>query len=68
MVGLLGGLAVSTFSKTLAFLFGLMVFSVQVCLESSNSGRIFGELMDCASVCSIERIEHNTNDKAPKIY
>jgi len=29
-VGLVGGLAVSTFSKTLAFLFGLLVFGVQV--------------------------------------
>ena len=29
-VGLIGGLAVSTFSKTLAFVFGLFVFGVQV--------------------------------------
>ena len=29
-IGLIGGLAVSTFSKTLAFLFGLFVFGVQV--------------------------------------
>jgi len=29
-VGLVGGLAVSTFSRTLAFLFGLLVFGVQV--------------------------------------
>ncbi len=29
-LGLLGGLAVSTFSKTLALLFGLLVFGVQV--------------------------------------
>ena len=28
--GLLGGVAVSTFSKTLALLFGLLVFGVQV--------------------------------------
>ena len=28
--GLLGGVAVSTFSKTLAMLFGLLVFGVQV--------------------------------------
>jgi len=31
LVGLLGGVAVSTFSKTLAMLFGLLVFGVQVC-------------------------------------
>ena len=31
MTGLLGGVAVSTFSKTLAMLFGLLVFGVQVC-------------------------------------
>ena len=31
MIGLLGGVAVSTFSKTLAMLFGLLVFGVQVC-------------------------------------
>lgn len=31
MIGLLGGVAVSTFSKTLAMLFGLFVFGVQVC-------------------------------------
>lgn len=30
MIGLLGGVAVSTFSKTLAMLFGLFVFGVQV--------------------------------------
>ncbi|KAI9874544.1 MAG: hypothetical protein M1830_009635 [Pleopsidium flavum] len=29
ILGLVGGLAVSTFSKTLAFLFGLLVFGVQ---------------------------------------
>jgi len=29
-LGLLGGIAVSTFSKTLALLFGLLVFGVQV--------------------------------------
>lgn len=29
-VGLLGGVAISTFSKTLAFLLGLVVFGVQV--------------------------------------
>ena len=29
-LGLLGGVAVSTFSKTLALLFGLLVFGVQV--------------------------------------
>ncbi len=29
-IGLLGGLAVSTFSKTLAMLFGLLVFGAQV--------------------------------------
>ena len=28
--GLLGGVAVSTFSRTLAILFGLLVFGVQV--------------------------------------
>ena len=44
MVGLLGGLAVSTFSRTLAFLFGLIVFGVQVCLELSSSGRVLGQL------------------------
>ena len=31
MTGVLGGVAVSTFSKTLAMLFGLLVFGVQVC-------------------------------------
>ncbi len=30
VVGLLGGVAVSSFSKTLAMLFGLLVFGVQV--------------------------------------
>lgn len=30
MVGLLGGVAASSFSRTLAFLFGLAVFGVQV--------------------------------------
>ena len=30
MAGLVGGLAVSTFSKTLAFFFGLIVFGAQV--------------------------------------
>ena len=31
VLGVLGGVAVSTFSKTLAMLFGLLVFGVQVC-------------------------------------
>ncbi len=31
LLGLLGGVAVSTFSKTLALLFGMLVFGVQVC-------------------------------------
>ena len=30
VIGLIGGVAVSTFSKTLALLFGLVVFGVQV--------------------------------------
>ena len=30
-IGLLGGVAVSAFSKTLAMLFGVLVFGVQVC-------------------------------------
>ena len=29
-IGLIGGVAVSTFSKTLALVFGLLVFGVQV--------------------------------------
>lgn len=68
MVGLLGGLAVSTFSRTLAFLFGLMVFGVQVRLEPSSSGRILGDLTESISVRGIEGIEYSTNDKAPEIY
>ena len=35
-IGLLGGVAVSTFSKTLAMLFGLLVFGVQVCLPRAR--------------------------------
>lgn len=31
ILGLVGGLAVSTFSKSLALLIGLMIFGVQVC-------------------------------------
>ena len=31
--GVLGGVAVSAFSKTLAMLFGLLVFGVQVCRD-----------------------------------
>lgn len=31
-VGLLAGLAVGTFSRTLTFLFGLLVLGVQVCI------------------------------------
>ncbi len=30
VIGLIGGVAVSTFSKTLALVFGLVVFGVQV--------------------------------------
>lgn len=30
VIGLVGGVAVSTFSKTLALLFGMLVFGVQV--------------------------------------
>lgn len=30
VIGLIGGVAVSTFSKTLALLFGMLVFGVQV--------------------------------------
>lgn len=37
-IGLLGGVAVSTFSKTLAMLFGLLVFGVQVCRCSHGKG------------------------------
>ena len=38
LVGFLGGLAVSSFSKTLALLFGLLVFGVQVRIISSQQG------------------------------
>lgn len=38
LAGLLGGVAVSTFSKTLAMLFGLLVFGVQVREERSGKG------------------------------
>ena len=40
-IGLVGGLAVSTFSKTLAFLIGLMVFGVQVGYWLRSQLRIF---------------------------
>ena len=36
VIGLIGGLAVSTFSKTLAFVFGLFVFGVQVGICDSS--------------------------------
>lgn len=38
-IGLLGGVAVSTFSKTLAMLFGLLVFGVQVCCSAHGRKR-----------------------------
>ncbi len=37
--GLLSGVAVSTFSKTLAMVFGLLVFGVQVCRGAYGQGR-----------------------------
>ena len=36
MIGLLSGVAVSMFSKTLAMLFGLLVFGVQVCCSADE--------------------------------
>ena len=36
--GLLSGVAVSTFSKTLAMVFGLLVFGVQVCRGGYGGG------------------------------
>lgn len=49
MIGLLGGVAVSTFSKTLAMLFGLLVFGVQVCRcarkEKRHGRLIFAQYM-----------------------
>lgn len=38
-VGLIGGIAVSTFSKTLALLFGMLVFGVQVCEKEDFATR-----------------------------
>ncbi len=38
-IGLLSGVAVSTFSKTLAMVFGLLVFGVQVCRGAYGQGR-----------------------------
>lgn len=38
-IGLLGGVAVSAFSKTLAMLFGLLVFGVQVCRSAQEEER-----------------------------
>ena len=39
ITGVLGGVAVSTFSKTLAMLFGLLVFGVQVCRRARQKKR-----------------------------
>lgn len=57
-LGLLAGLAVSTFSKTLALLFGLLVFGVQVrIVHICREDRLGVMDANCASYSSRHRKE-----------
>ena len=65
IIGLLGGVAVSTFSKTLAMLFGLLVFGVQVC--RSAHGAKDTRKADVRTVSGFARIQCHTDNETATI-
>ena len=65
VIGLLGGVAVSTFSKTLAMLFGFLVFGVQVCCSAFEEGEKSNA--DVRTVSGFARLQYRTDSQAATI-
>ena len=65
VLGLLGGMAVSTFSKTLALLFGMLVLGVQV--RRQRVSEMHRCCADESTVSRAERVQHNTDIEDTKV-
>ena len=63
LAGLVGGVALSTFSKTLALLFGMLVFGVQVSFDSQREecDKRAERRADGESVHGVKRIQRYPN-------
>ena len=66
VLGVLGGVAVSTFSRVLAVLFGLGVVVVQVCYRVVRIGPKL-DRADSVIVCGVQRVQRYTRGKDTKI-